>query len=97
MDGKGRWADNIWVERIWRTVKYECIFLNGIENLVQLKQELVQYIDYYNKKRLHSSLNYKQPFNIYSQSIKLHENEQPIIYCKLMATDKGEYQKKIAA
>lgn len=97
MDGKGRWADNIWVERIWRTVKYECIFLNGIENLLQLKQELAKYIDYYNQKRLHSSLNYKQPFNVYKQSIRLHENDQPVIYCKLTAINKGERQKKVAA
>jgi putative transposase len=82
MDGKGRWADNIWIERIWRTVKYECIYMYGIESLAELKLQLNVYIDYYNTKRLHSSLGYKTPQIHYQESIKLNVNKEFAIYCK---------------
>ncbi len=83
MDGKGRWADNIWIERIWRTIKYECVHLLGIESLSELKQELKKYIDYYNHKRLHSSLNYKQPMVVYLTNININKNDEYLIYCEL--------------
>jgi putative transposase len=59
MDAKGRWADNIYMERFWRTLKYECILLLGIENAYELHIEVNRYIEYYNSRRLHSSLGYK--------------------------------------
>lgn len=83
MDGKGRWADNIWIERIWRTIKYECILLVGVENLIELKSELSQYIVYYNTKRLHSSLGYKQPAKYYEISIKQNLGKEYLVYCEL--------------
>lgn len=84
MDGKGRWADNIWIERIWRTVKYECVYLNGIENLIDLKLQLKKYICYYNHRRLHSSLGYKQPAEIYQISRNDNLNNEYLIYCELV-------------
>lgn len=83
MDGKGRWADNIWIERIWRTIKYECIHLAGVENLIELKAELAEYIVYYNNRRLHSSLEYKQPARYYEISIQENLNEEYLVYCEL--------------
>ena len=83
MDGKGRWADNIWIERIWRTIKYECIHLTGVEDLAQLKFELKQYIEYYNNRRLHSSLGYKQPAIYYDKSISENELKEYLVYCEL--------------
>jgi len=83
MDGKGRWADNIWIERIWRTIKYECIHLAGIESLIELKTELQKYIFYYNNRRLHSSLGYKQPAKYYTASIEENGNKDYLVYCKL--------------
>lgn len=91
MDGKGRWADNIWIERIWRTIKYECIHLAGIESLIELKSELYTYILYYNNRRLHSSLGYKQPAKYYADSMKFNGGKDYLVYCELdknVATNK---------
>ena len=81
MDGKGRWVDNVYVERFWRTLKYECIFLLGIETAFELKRESAKYIEYYNTYRLHSRLGYKTPQSIYSGSIK-YNLENAIMYCE---------------
>lgn len=82
MDGKGRWADNIWIERVWRIIKYECIFMYGIENLLELKSELNKYISYYNTRRLHSSLvGYKAPTSYYQVSVTKHVFDDIILYC----------------
>jgi len=83
MDGKGRWADNIWIERIWRTIKYECVNLFGVENLLELKSILGDYISYYNNKRLHSSLGYAQPAKHYEISIQKNNNADFIVYCEI--------------
>ncbi len=73
MDGKGRWADNIWVERFWRTIKYCNVFMYGAENVVELKSLIHKFIKYYNEKRLHSVHDYKTPMYVYTQSIKFNE------------------------
>jgi len=65
MDGRGRCLDNIWIERLWRTIKQEYIYLNPAENGKVLYQGLKKYIDYYNNRRTHSSLNRKTPFDWY--------------------------------
>lgn len=83
MDGKGRWADNIWIERIWRTIKYECVHLFGVENLQELKIMLGDYISYYNNKRLHSSLGYKQPAKYYEISVQINKNYDFVVYCEI--------------
>jgi putative transposase len=65
MDGKGRAIDNIFVERLWKSVKYENIYLSVYENGLDLYQGLEKYFSFYNKERLHQSLNYKTPNEIY--------------------------------
>lgn len=65
MDGKGRWADNIIIERFFRTLKYENIFLKRYENILELKKGVKDFIDFYNKERFHSSLNYETPDSVY--------------------------------
>lgn len=82
MDGKGRWADNIWIERIWRTIKYECVYMFGAESLTELKSQLNDYINYYNNYRLHSSLGYKAPTTYYDDSTKLNIANEFEIYCE---------------
>lgn len=79
MDGKGRWVDNVYVERFWRTLKYECIFLLGIETVADLHKQVAIYIEYYNKRRLHSTLSYKTPTSVYQASIT--KDEELILYC----------------
>jgi len=61
MDGKGRALDNIFIERLWRTVKYENIYLNVYENGLSLWKGLETYFQFYNHERLHQSLGYHTP------------------------------------
>jgi len=56
MDGIGRWRDNVFVERLWRSLKYECVYLSDFENGIQAEQEIKQWIRFYNEERPHSSL-----------------------------------------
>ena len=79
MDSKGRWADNVYVERFWRTLKRECIYYLGIETVIQLHTEVAKYINWYNFTRLHSALGYKTPGEIYLSSRIINSQFQP--YC----------------
>jgi len=65
MDGRGRCMDNIFTERLWRTVKYENIYLNEYANIDEADQGLNEYFKFYNEKRRHQSLEYKTPAQIY--------------------------------
>ena len=67
MDGRGRCLDNVFVERLWRTVKYEDIYLRGYETVPQLQRGLGRYFPYYNEERLHQSLDYRTPAVVYQQ------------------------------
>jgi len=66
MDGRGRAADNIFVERLWRTVKYEDIYLKDYENLAQVQVGLKTYFAFYNGERRHQSLRYQTPDRVYT-------------------------------
>ncbi|MDI6809805.1 MAG: IS3 family transposase [Candidatus Eisenbacteria bacterium] len=66
MDGRGRCMDNIFTERLWRSVKYEDIFLKGYQTMEEVREGLTAYFDFYNSKRPHQSLGYKTPNEIYS-------------------------------
>jgi putative transposase len=65
MDGRGRAADNIFVERLWRTVKYEDIYLRDYETLAQVQAGLGTYFAFYNGERRHQSLGYQTPDQVY--------------------------------
>jgi putative transposase len=67
MDGKGRALDNVFIERLWRSVKYENVYLNVYEDGVSLYKGLSEYFNFYNKKRLHQSLGYKTPEILYTK------------------------------
>jgi len=69
MDGKGRAIDNICIERFWRSIKYEEIYLNEYKNIKQLNSAIEKYMDSYNKRRLHSSIDYKTPNEVYYQAV----------------------------
>ena len=64
MDGKGRYLDNIFIERLWRTIKYEEVYLKKYESGIEAKNGLELYMPFYNKERLHQSLNYKTPYEV---------------------------------
>ena len=65
MDGRGRCLDNIFVERLWRSVKQENIYLNDYQNISETKNGLTQYFTFYNNQRRHQSLKYETPAQIY--------------------------------
>lgn len=65
MDGKGRAIDNIFIERLWKSVKYECVYLKAFEDGVQLYNGLNEYFSFYNHKRSHQSLDYLKPAQLY--------------------------------
>ena len=65
MDGKGRAIDNIFIERLWKSVKYENVYLYAYEDGVQLYEGLKNYFDFYNNERMHQSLDYKTPASVY--------------------------------
>lgn len=68
MDGRGRCMDNIFTERLWRTVKYENIYLKSYENFAQAKAGLTDYFQFYNTRRPHQSLGNHTPEQIYFKS-----------------------------
>jgi putative transposase len=67
MDGKGRCLDNVFVERLWRSVKYEKVYLHRYEAVPQLASGLERYFAYYNEERLHQSLGYRTPSAVYRE------------------------------
>jgi len=68
MDGKGRALDNIFVERLWRSVKYECVYLHDWQTVKEARIALAEYFDFYNHHRPHQGLNGKTPYEVYSSS-----------------------------
>lgn len=69
MDGRGRALDNIFVERLWRTVKYENIYMKGYETPKEVYRGLCDYFPFYNEARPHQALGYKTPAAVYYQSL----------------------------
>ena len=65
MDGRGRCHDNIFIERLWRSLKYELIYLMAFENGKHLNKEVCQWMDWYNQERPHQALNYRTPEVVY--------------------------------
>jgi putative transposase len=65
MDGRGRCLDNVFVERLWRSVKYEDVFIRGYESVPQLRAGLSVYFGFYNEERRHQSLGYRTPAEVY--------------------------------
>jgi len=65
MDGKGAWRDNVFVERLWRSIKYEEVYLHAYDSVAQAKTGIARYIDFYNTARPHSSLDKKTPDEFY--------------------------------
>ena len=68
MDGKGRYADNIFVERLWRTVKYEEVYLKAYANATEARRELSAYFRFYNDQRPHQALGYRTPAEVFHEA-----------------------------
>ena len=76
MDGKGRATGNICIECFWRSAKCERIYLNEYQSINELTADVDDYIEFYNYKRFHETLDYKKPMDVYQESIKLNQNKK---------------------
>ena len=69
MDGKGAWRDNVFVERLWRSVKYEEVYLRAYDSVGEARASIGRYLDFYNRKRPHSSLDARTPDHAYFRNL----------------------------
>ena len=69
MDGKGAWRDNVFIERLWRSVKYEDIYLHAYRTLAEVREGLGSYFQFYNSRRPHSSLDGATPDQVYFETL----------------------------
>ena len=81
MDGKGKYADNIFVERLWRTVKYEEVYLKAYASAGEARRELGAYFRFYNDQRPHQALGYRTPGEVFSEATALREEESKTRRC----------------
>lgn len=73
MDGRGAWRDNVFIERLWRSVKYEEVYLHAYDSVPQARACIGRYMDFYNAKRPHSSLDAKTPNQVYFNPVSRAE------------------------
>jgi len=81
MDGRGRWMDNVFIERLWRSLKYECVYLHAFETGSAVKAGIGRWIKFYNHRRSHSAHGVRTPAEAYTESMALqkgHENVEEI-------------------
>src|SRR5207247_3247268 len=67
MDGRGRWMDNVFIERLWRSLKYECVFLNAFETGSEARTGIGCWIGFYNTDRRHSAFGGRTPDEVYAR------------------------------
>jgi len=79
MDGKGRWRDNVMIERLWRSLKYECIYLHAYETGSEVRQGLRHWIEFYNTRRPHSKLDDRTPDEAYWQKPRPGYANRPLL------------------
>ena len=77
MDGKGAWRDNVFVERLWRSVKYEEVYLRAYETVGEARHSIGRYLDFYNRRRPHSSLDGGTPDQAYFTPLPLRPAANP--------------------
>ena len=79
MDSKGRWMDNVMIERLWRSLKYECVYLNAFETRSEFRAGLSRWISFYNERRPHSSLDDRTPYEAYWQKPRAGYSSRPTV------------------
>ncbi len=77
MDGKGRWMDNVFIERLWRSVKYECVYLREFNTGSQARDELGRWFHFYNWKRPHSHFDGRRPMEVYYENDPVRWSSTP--------------------
>ena len=78
MDGKGSATDNIVIERFWRSAKVERIYLNQYNTIKEIKEDVTDYMQFYNYRRFHETIDYKKPMNVYFESLKINNENYNI-------------------
>ncbi len=71
MDGKGRWMDNVFIERLWRSLKYEDVYLKAYDSVPEAKENINRWFQFYNNERRHQSLLKKTPDTVYFYGLSL--------------------------
>ena len=82
MDGRGRFSDNTFVERLWRSLEYEEIYLKAYPNVAEARHSIAAYFDFYNHERLHQALGYRAPREVFEgalQAAKLLRGGKPLV------------------
>jgi putative transposase len=82
MDGRGRALDNVFIERLWRTVKYENIYMQGYQTPVDLERGLAAYFEFYRYERLHMALDYQTPWEVYSAGRRRRQKNKQLFGAK---------------
>ena len=77
MDGKGRAIDNVFTERLWRTIKYENIYIKGFQSMTEARTGIDEYIEFYNATRIHSAHGYQTPDQVYQDQVITTEIKIP--------------------
>jgi putative transposase len=75
MDGKGRWIDNVFIERLWRSLKYECIYMHDLDTGIDAKLAIDNWIEFYNNVRPHSAFNGMTPTEVYDVHLRCDHNQ----------------------
>jgi len=84
MDGKGRWMDNVFVERLWRSLKYEDVYLKGYDSVESARQNIAEWIRFYNFERPHQALGYRTPWDVFSNKSETpNDAGNPYALCQL--------------
>jgi len=73
MDGKGRWMDNVFIERLWRSLKYECLFLHDWAFGWEVRAGFGRWFDHYNSRRPHQAMDYQTPNEVYAGDLKVKD------------------------
>jgi putative transposase len=71
MDGRGRFSDNIFVERLWRSLKYEEVYLKAYQNMAEARRGIAAYFEFYNHERLHQALGYRAPRQVFEEAMRV--------------------------
>lgn len=85
MDGQGRVFDNIFIERLWRTVKYEDIYLKDYETVPALRKGLAEYFEFYCYERQHQSLDHRTPWQVYQEALPAKQRQKPRVSSRFRA------------
>ena len=76
MDGKGRWMDNVFIERLWRSLKYECVYLHAYETASETRAGITAWVAYYNAERPHSTFDGRVPDEVYKEGLVKKKNKE---------------------